>query len=293
MSVAVALKFGLFLPPFAELAQPGRVVELAQTAEASGWDGFFLWDHVLALPGMALADSWVTLAAVAQSTERVRLGTLVTPLARRRPWVVAREAVTLDRLSKGRLVVGVGLGDDTAGEFSSFRGEPTDPAQRGAILDESLELLRRFWSGERVHWEGTYFAVDSGPFLPRPAQGSLPVWVGCRWPHRRPLARAARHQGCFPLFDHGGWEIPAFPTAAEVSAVRSQLIGYGAARDIDIVCRGASVGVETAERAERLAGLKAAGMTWWLESFGPVEHHVRALEDAARMGPQKSSQNPN
>jgi alkanesulfonate monooxygenase SsuD/methylene tetrahydromethanopterin reductase-like flavin-dependent oxidoreductase (luciferase family) len=279
------LRFGLFLPPFAVLAEPSRVVELARSAEESGWDGFFLWDHILALPGMAVADPWVTVAAVAQSTTRVRLGMLVTPLARRRPWVVARQAATLDRLSKGRLVVGVGLGDDGVGEFRSFGGEPTDPGQRGLILDESLELLRRFWSGEDVHWEGRHFSVESAPFLPRPAQDPLPVWVACRWPHRRPLARAARHQGCFPLFDQGGWEIPAFPEPAGVSAVRSQLIGHGAPADIDIVCRGTFAAVGADQRAEALAALETAGLTWWLESFGPVEPQLRALEVAVREGP--------
>jgi alkanesulfonate monooxygenase SsuD/methylene tetrahydromethanopterin reductase-like flavin-dependent oxidoreductase (luciferase family) len=281
----MSLKFGLFVPPFAGLAEPGRVVELARAAEGSGWDGFFLWDHILALPGMAVADPWVTMAAVAQSTARMRLGMLVTPLARRRPWVLARQAATLDRLSEGRLVVGVGLGDDSIGEFSSFRGEASDPVQRGAMLDESLELLRRFWSGQEVAWEGQYFAVRSGPFLPRPVQDPLPVWVACRWPHHRPLARAARHQDCFPLFDRGGWDIPAFPEAAPVSAVRSQLSACGAATGIDIVCRGASTAVDEAERADRLAALEAAGMTWWLESFGPDEPLMRALEDVARSGP--------
>lgn len=268
------------------MAEPSRVVDLAQAAEASGWDGFFLWDHIVATPGMAVADPWVTMAAVAQSTSRMRLGMLVTPLARRRPWVLARETATLDRLSRGRLVVGVGLGDDGWREFSSFRGEPSDPAQRGAILDESLELLHRFWSGENVKWEGTHFAVDSGPFLPRPTQNPLPIWVACRWPPRpQPLARAARHQGCFPLFDRGGWDIPAFPAAAEVSAVRSQLMANGAAANIDIASRGSAAVLKTPGRAEGLAELEAAGLTWWLESFGPIEAHVRALEEAARNGP--------
>lgn len=174
------LRFGLFVPPFAEMAEPSRVVELAKSAEAAGWDGFFLWDHILALPGMPVADSWITMAAVAQATARMRLGILVTPLARRRPWVVAREAATLDRLSKGRLVVGVGLGDDGWREFSSFRGEVVDPAQRAPILDDSVDLLRMFWSGGEVRWEGKHFAVESTPFLPQPAQDPLPVWVACR-----------------------------------------------------------------------------------------------------------------
>jgi alkanesulfonate monooxygenase SsuD/methylene tetrahydromethanopterin reductase-like flavin-dependent oxidoreductase (luciferase family) len=269
------------------MAEPGRVVELAQSAEEAGWDGFFLWDHILAVPGMPVADSWITIAAIAQATARMRLGLLVTPLARRRPWVVARQAATLDRLSKGRLVVGVGLGDDGWREFSSFRGEPADTAERAPILDDSLDLLRHLWSGEEVRWQGKHFFVDSAAFLPRPAQDPLPVWVACRWPHRQPLARAARHQGCFPLFDQGGWEMPVFPDPADVSTVRSELVARGAPPDIDIVCRGVSARSELRGRSEGFASLEAAGMTWWLESFGPGEPPVEVVEELVRRGPPR------
>ena len=129
--LTMALKFGLFVPPFGGAGRAGPASRTGRAAEGSGWDGFFLWDHILALPGMAVADPWVTMAAVAQSTRDDALGMLVTPLARRRPWVLARQAATLDRLSGGRLVVGVGLGDDSIGEFSSFRGEPTEPGATG------------------------------------------------------------------------------------------------------------------------------------------------------------------
>jgi hypothetical protein len=283
----VPLCFGLFVPPFAELAEPRRVVELAQSAESAGWDGFFLWDHILAVPGMPVADSWITMAAIAQATERIRLGMLVTPLARRRPWVLAREAVTLDRLSRGRLVVGVGLGDDGWGEFTSFGGESVSPADRAAILDESLELLRRFWSGEEVRLQGDHFSVESPPFVLMPVQDPLPIWVACRWPHHRPLERAARQQGCFPLFDQGGWKIPGFPDPTEVARARSELIALGAPADFDIVCRGVSALVEPGDRYDRLSALTAAGMTWWLESFGPGEPSIELVEGAVRNGPPR------
>jgi alkanesulfonate monooxygenase SsuD/methylene tetrahydromethanopterin reductase-like flavin-dependent oxidoreductase (luciferase family) len=281
----MALRFGLFVPPFSDLAEPATLVRLAETAEEAGWDGFFLWDHILATPGIAVADPWITTAAIAQGTARIRIGMLVTPLVRRRPWVVARETATLDRLSDGRLVVGVGLGDDGWGEFSSF-SEASDQPTRAAILEESLILLRRFWSGKEVLWKGKHFSVESPPFLPQPAQDPLPIWVACRWPHRPPLARAARHQGCFPLFDQGGWENPVLPDPAEVAQVRSELIGFGAPSDIDIVCRGVSALVETRERSEKLPALEAAGMTWWLECFGPDEP-LDAVEYWVRKGPSR------
>ena len=133
------LSYGVFLPPFDEFAEPRRLVALAQSAERAGWDGFFLWDHMLTIPGMAVGDSFVMTAAIAQATDRVRLGMLVTPLARRRPWVLARQAATLDQLSGGRLVLGVGLGHDGWKEFSSFSGEIVDPVERASVLDDSLE----------------------------------------------------------------------------------------------------------------------------------------------------------
>lgn len=281
----MALKFGLFLPPFVELAEPRRVVELAQAAEHAGWDGFFLWDHILFVPGMPIAEPWVTMGAIAQATSAMRLGMLVTPLARRRPWVIARETATLDHLSNGRLIVGVGLGDDGLGEFGSFRGEPVDPKDRAEILDESLTLLRQFWSGTDVRFEGKHHSVECGPFLPRPVQDPLPVWVAGRWPHPRPLNRAARHQGYFPLFDQGGWEVPVFPDPGDVAAARAGV----ASADIDIVCRGVSSQMEPRDRSKGFNELEAAGMTWWLESFGPGHPPVEVAEEIIRRGPAPSS----
>lgn len=280
----MTLSFGVFLPPFAELAEPANVVEVARATEEAGWDGLFLWDHMLAVPGMAVADAWIAASAVACATERIRIGMMVTPLARRRPWVVARQAVTIDRLSGGRFVAGVGLGDDGWGEFSSFGGEAVDPGERGRVLDESLEVLRAFWSGEPVEYEGERVAVHSAAFLPRPLQDPLPVWVACIWPHRRPLARAARHQGCFPLLPQG--DPPLFPDAADVAAVRRSLSAEGAAAGVDIVCRGATGLVPEAERAPRLAELEEAGMTWWLDSYAPGEPAGEVV-DCIRDGPPR------
>ncbi|MGA8681338.1 MAG: LLM class flavin-dependent oxidoreductase, partial [Acidimicrobiales bacterium] len=159
------MRYGLFLPAFAEFADPRRVVRLAVAAEDAGWEGLFLWDHVLAIPGMAVADAWVTLSAVAMATSRLRIGALVTPLNRRRPWVIARQIATLDHLSGGRLVVGVGIGDDDWKEFSSF-GEVTGQVARGELLDESLAVLRQLLTGQPVDYEGKRLSVHSGPFLP-------------------------------------------------------------------------------------------------------------------------------
>jgi alkanesulfonate monooxygenase SsuD/methylene tetrahydromethanopterin reductase-like flavin-dependent oxidoreductase (luciferase family) len=282
----VALSYGIFLPPFAEFAEPRRLVALARSAEEAGWDGVYLWDHVLTRPDMAVADSFVVAAAIALATERFRFGMLVTPLARRRPWVLARQCATLDQLSEGRLVVGVGLGHDNRGELSSFSGEVLDPVERAVVLDESLEVLERFWSGEAVEYEGERIAVHSPAFLPRPVQRPLPVWVACRWPHRRPLARAARYQGCFPLFDAAGAEAYGPPEVELVEALRAELLTRGASPDIDIVCRGTAGLVPAHEVASRFAELEEAGMTWWLESFVPGQVPAE-VEQVVLAGPPR------
>ena len=228
---------GIFVAPFEELSEPRLVAELAARAEAAGWDGFFVWDHVeYRAPVTAVADPWVTLAAVATATERVRIGALVTPLARRRPHQLARETVTLDRLSGGRLVFGVGLGSDRTGEFDPARfGEEGDPRARAVMLDEGLERLDAYWRGE---------------FEPRPVQQPrIPVWVAARWPHRRPLARAARWDGLFPI------DLPGPEALAEMAAEVGREDGY------DLVVDNPA-GTDPDPWIE-------AGATWCLTGFGP------------------------
>ena len=205
------MKHGIFLPPFNELADPRRVAALAADAEQAGWDGFYVWDHVLAEPGMAVAEAWTTLAAIAMATSHIRIGALVTPLARRRPWVLARQIAMLDQLSGGRLVVGVGLGDDGWREFSAF-GDETVPRVRGELLDESLQILQGLLTGNEVVHAGGRYVIDCPPLLPAPVQDPVPIWAAVRWPNRKPLARAARLQGCFPIFAGSG-DRPAPPPA--------------------------------------------------------------------------------
>lgn len=244
---------GIFVAPFDELSEPGLVVDLATRAEARGWDGFFLWDHVAYRePVEALADPWVTLAAVAQATERITIGPLVTPLARRRMHQLARETVTLDRLSGGRLVLGVGLGPDTTGEFDPSRfGEEGDPRERARLLDEGLDRLLAYWGGE---------------FSPPPAQTPrIPVWVAARWPNRRPLRRAARFDGCFPI------DLPDPGALAELKAEVDRLRDGDGPYDL-VVTNPAGTDPEP---------WIAAGATWCLTGFGtqPGLDEVRAAID--------------
>ena len=279
------MKQGIFLPPFGELADPRRVARLAADAEEAGWDGLYLWDHMLAEPGMAVAEAWTTLAAIAMATSRIRLGAMVTPLARRRPWVLARQIATLDQLCGGRLVVGIGLGDDGWREFSAF-GEETSPRVRGELLDESLEIVQEFLSGNGLLHAGRHYAIDSPPLSPLPVQNPVPIWAAVRWPNRKPIARAARLQGCFPIFADTGY-LPAPPPADQVRQLRAELTGLGGARFLDIAVRCALHRMAEEERATAAATLAEAGVTWLLEAFAPGQD-AAAVEAYVQGGPPVS-----
>ena len=193
------------MPLFDALADPAVVARLCVEAEEAGWHGAFVWDNLrFQEPVVDVADPWITLAAMATATKRIRLGPMVTPLARRRPVKVARESATLDRLSGGRLTLGVGLGNDRFASEYSITGEELDDRRRASMLDESLEILAAAWSGELVHHRGEHYTVDGMRFLPRPVQRpGVPVWVAGYYGKPRPMRRAARHQGFFPIeLDH-------------------------------------------------------------------------------------------
>lgn len=254
------MRHGLYLPPMGDLAEPRRVVDLAVAAEAAGWDGFFLWDHIWRPAGKPpeVGDAWVTLSAVATSTTRLHLGPMVTPLARRRPQKVAREAVALDRLSRGRLILGVGLGVNTGGELERF-GEAVDDVRRGDILDEALELVMQLWSGDEVDHRGHYFRAQQVRFLPGPTHAEgIPIWGAAKGGGAiRPLRRAARLNGLFP--------------------VGADLVQLGKMLDVVRNERGSLEGFDVAMLATPgmdVSELKAAGVTWAMWAF--AEGHAVA-----------------
>jgi alkanesulfonate monooxygenase SsuD/methylene tetrahydromethanopterin reductase-like flavin-dependent oxidoreductase (luciferase family) len=229
---------GIFVAPFDELADASALAQLAVRAEQAGWDGFFLWDHVDYRPPVsALADPWVCMAAIACATERIKIGPLVTPPARRRIHKLARETATLDHLCGGRLIFGAGLGSDNSGEFSKF-GEEADPRERARLLDDGLAQLAAYWDGE---------------FKPRPLQSPrIPVWLAARWPNRKPVRRALDWDGLFPI------DLPGPEALAELTVeVRAERSGDG----FDIV-------VTNPPGTDR-APWEEAGATWCLTGFGP------------------------
>jgi alkanesulfonate monooxygenase SsuD/methylene tetrahydromethanopterin reductase-like flavin-dependent oxidoreductase (luciferase family) len=266
------LRSALYLPIFDALADPAVVARLAAEAEEAGWHGVFVWDQVRwRAPVRQVADPWITLAAIATATHRLRLGPMVTPLARRRPAKVARETATLDRLSGGRLTLGVGLGSDRfANEFSKT-GEQLDDRLRGQMLDEALEILTAAWSGAPVHHRGRHYTVDGVQFLPRPVQQpGVPVWTAGFPGNRKPLRRAARHDGFFPAnLDHPD-------QLAEVVAIITDLRRHGTAPyDFAI---GLPPGTDPAPYA-------AAGATWWLVEFPPDALSLDLVRGVLRDGP--------
>jgi alkanesulfonate monooxygenase SsuD/methylene tetrahydromethanopterin reductase-like flavin-dependent oxidoreductase (luciferase family) len=246
------VKRAIDVPPFGELADPRVLAGLAAAAEERGWDGFFIWDHIVyRAPVRAVADPWVSLAAVACATSRLRIGTLVTPLSRRRVHKVARETVTLDLLSSGRLTLGVGLGSARNGELEPF-GEIADPRERARRLDQGLDDLVRYWGGE---------------FEPVPVQRPrIPVWVAAEWPHRRPVRRALRWDGLFPT------NVPGPAALAELTGeVRAS---RPAGEPFDVI-----VDIPPGEDPDPWA---RAGATWTVTDFGthPTQAEVAGVIDA-------------
>ena len=261
------MRFGICVPNIGEFVDPRQVAELARRAEDAGWDGFFVWDHVVFPYGtLEVADPWVLLTVVAMATERIRLGPMVTAVARRRPGTLARQTTSLDRLSGGRLVFSAGLGWTLDAEFGTW-GEPVRPQTVAQRLDEGLEVLSALWSGERVDFHGEQLTAADVTFHPTPLQRPRPpIWIGCNWPNRPPLRRAARWDGVVPHLINpadGSWQ----PTAAAVSEIVTTIAEHRTATTpFDVVITGRT---HPPTALETVAPLATAGATWWLEGFRP------------------------
>jgi len=278
------MKFGIYLPNFGEAIDARTVAEVASEAETAGWDGLFLWDHILysASQKLKMVDPWIALTAAAMTTAQLRLGTSVTPVARRRPWVLARETASLDQLSAGRLILGVGLGEPAEAEFERF-GEPGDPKKRAQRLDEGLAILDGLWSGKSFKFQGTHYQLDKVRFLPRPAQmPRVPVWVGGWWPNKAPFRRAARWDGVIPI-KGGGWLTPddLKELLAFVHKQRTSSDPFDAA----VIGTLPSLKQGSPKGAAKLEAYVDAGATWWLQSFFLERNDKTRLLGTVRAGP--------
>ncbi|TGZ14379.1 luciferase-like protein [Streptomyces sp. S816] len=261
------MRFSVNVPNFGDFADPRAVATVAVAAEQAGWDGLFVWDHVLHRrhQGRPFGDPWMLLTAAALATSRIRLGTLLTPVPRYRPQQLARQVATLDQVSGGRVIFGAGLGGPVEDEYESF-GDTAAPRELAGRLDEGLELLARFWSGEPVDHQGPHYTARDVTLLPATVQRPRPpVWIGGFWPRRAPMRRAARWDGAAPLFEsarHG-----QLPDVAEVRELIAYVRGQrttGGERPFEFVLGGATP-ADPAGARDALGPLRDAGATWWDE----------------------------
>ena len=289
------MRYGVYVPNFGPYGDARILADLAYEAEEAGWDGFFLWDQVskstLTPTVDRMVDPWVALAAIALHTRTIRLGTLVTPLPRRRPWMVARETVSLDHLSAGRLIFGVGSG----GGYFDFEalGEASDAKTLAALLEEGLEVLTGLWSGEPYRHEGIAYHIKEAQFLPRPVQSPrIPIWVAGMWPAKAPLRRAAHWDGVIPI----GRDLPltAMLTPAQMQEiVRVVASQPGYTTPFEVVHSGITGGTDAASDREVVAAYQQVGVTWWVEKILPelwgswTNWPLEAMRTRIRQGPPR------
>lgn len=243
-----------------------EMVGLAVEAESAGWDGVFYWDGVAIPGGMTIYDPWVTLAAFATRTERIRLGNIITPPSRRRPWKLARETMTLDQLSHGRLVLPVGLGalDDVA--FGGV-GEPTDTRTRAELLDESLEFLTRAWSGQPFTYQGKHYTTAEMTFQPPSVQQPrIPIWVVASWGRPKSVDRALRYDGIIPQVAGGNQGVRAAADDVRAMAALAGARRPADAGPFDIVVDGVTPAGDPDAARGKVQPLAEAGATWWIEA---------------------------
>ncbi|MBV9020204.1 MAG: LLM class flavin-dependent oxidoreductase [Ktedonobacteraceae bacterium] len=253
------MQYGFILPG----GDLSTLIELAPEAEDAGWDGVFYWDAICIEAAGLMYDPWIVLAAMATRTTRIRIGAVLTPLSRRRPWKVARETVTLDHLSNGRLILPVGLGALDDGGFAKV-GEATERKVRAQLLDESLEILTGLWSGQPFSFQGQHYHVEEMTFLPPPVQSPrIPIWVVGVWPRMKSMQRALRYDGLLPNKMPDDGEI----TPADIQAMKTFIARErSSATPFDIVWEGETPGENHGQASDIVRPWAEAGATWWMET---------------------------
>ena len=241
-------------------------VELARAAEAADWDGVFTWDGVHVADDIETYDPWALMGAMAMATERVRLGAMLTPPSRRRPWNLARQTTTVDRLSGGRLILPVGLGAmDDRGVVAL--GEEADRKARAERLDEALEILIGLWSGEPFGYQGKHYQFEPMAFHPTPMQRPrIPIWVVGAWPSERSMSRVLRYDGLLPywLAQKTGLARPQEPE--QLAEMRDWISARRSLEGFDIIMEGTTSPDDAAGAAAAVKAWADAGATWWIES---------------------------
>ncbi len=282
------MRYGVTLPNMGVDAH--TLAQLAVEAETAGWDGVFVWDCLYGSPEnepgkRETCDPWIALAAIALATKRIRLGTMVTPLSRRRPWKVARETVTLDHLCQGRLILPVGVGAVTEGGFSKV-GEELDRKIRAEMLDEALAILTGLWSGQAFSFIGHHYQVQEMTFLPPPLQQPrIPIWVIGAWPRLKSMQRTLRFDGILPTKMQGEM------TPADIQAMKTFLEQHREhPTPFDIVMEGETPGDDLVAATAMLLPLAQAGVTWWLEAVwtpSETKGEVEGMKKRIQQGPSR------
>jgi alkanesulfonate monooxygenase SsuD/methylene tetrahydromethanopterin reductase-like flavin-dependent oxidoreductase (luciferase family) len=280
------MQYGLTLPNVGMYGDARTLSDLASLAEEAGWDGVFVWDTIhFQADENAVCDPWIALAAIAMRTERINIGTMVAAPTRRRPWKMARETVTLDHLSHGRFILGVGAGDGSDRGFTHF-GDESDVRKRARLLDESLEILQGLWSGQPFSYSGEYYHFAEITFLPPPVQTPrIPIWIGGSWPRSGPMSRAARFDGVNAFTKRPDGTFGDL-TPAEIHELKRFMDEHHTSpAPFDIVTGGHVFAAVHDEQARAtLSAYAAAGATWCLENIWP-QRDVHSVRAAIRKGP--------
>lgn len=267
------MKYGFVLP----FGDARIAAEFAREAEEAGWEGFFVWDSVWGV------DPWITLAAAAMVTERIRLGTMLTPVSRRRPWTLAGETTTLDNLSNGRVILSVGLGAPDTG-FANF-GEETDRKIRAELLDEGLEIITGLWRGQPFNFSGKHYLVKETSFSPPPPpvqSPRIPIWVAGGWPSTKSMQRVMRWDGLLPN-KLGGSKL----TPDDIREMKAYIDEHRTTTTpFDIIVEGTTPGNNHAQSAAIVRPWTDAGATWWLEAPWSTSEHEVVLA-RIRQGPPR------
>jgi alkanesulfonate monooxygenase SsuD/methylene tetrahydromethanopterin reductase-like flavin-dependent oxidoreductase (luciferase family) len=264
---------------------PNEIVELAVAAEQVGFDGFFVWDHMVFAnegDGPPVLDPWALMSAIAVRTSTIVIGPMITPPSRRRPWVLARQTVTLDRLAGGRTVFGVGLGSPSYGDFGRF-GDEADTRARADMLDESLVILDGLWSGEPFSFSGEHYRIDPVRFIPTPVSGRrIPVWVGGIWPGKRPMRRAAKWDGAVPITYVDG--ALTRPSAEQMTEVRDLIRSERGSLEDYVLAVWAEVASSPEVVIDELPPYVEAGTNWWIETAVPRGEWQTGLRERIGQG---------
>jgi alkanesulfonate monooxygenase SsuD/methylene tetrahydromethanopterin reductase-like flavin-dependent oxidoreductase (luciferase family) len=273
------MRYGINVPNFGEYHDPNVISKLAKMAELFGWDGFFIWDHILG--EMPIGDATVLLTTIASRTNKIKFGAMITPLARRRPWKVAREMASIDQLSNGRLIMGVGLGNPPT-EFETF-GESSDNMIRARKLDEALEIIIGLWAKENFNYKGEFFTIENATFFPRPQQEPrIPIWVGGFWPNKAPMRRAARFEGAYPARD---W--PESLTTDDLQEIISYIQKHRTSSGNYDIIAGGSTPNNTKKGAEIVESWVNAGATWWSEDINSWRGSLDKMLERIKAGPPR------